>query len=505
MQKVVQYLRRIAARQEVIGKPDGELVKRYVTSGDEAAFEALVRRHGPMVFGVCRRHLHNLHDAEDAFQATFLVLVCKAATLRRPGMVGNWLYGVACRTALHAKRLNAKRREKEAAVPARMDTPKDVRADLLPVLDQELERLAEKYRALVVLCDLEGRTRREVATLLGLPEGTIASRLARGRALLAARLTRRSLAVSGTAMAGALFANATSAGVPPSLMISTLKAASAFASGSTAMAAVPAAVMTLAQGVLKMMLITKVKYAVMVILALGLLTGSGVGIGYHALGRGPHTVSTELMQDAQEATKNRQAKSQDSLKTKKTQEARIPFNVFALRSSHGESMVQVIKEIIEPESWKHDGVAGATPGRIVYYPAGKSIVISSTPEIRDQVATLLTKLEELALEAEERQLRDDLEDQQRKRIIAAERDKEYTRRYYAVGDLSGKDGDPLIKIITETIEASSWIAKNGKGSVQFFPEGKSLVVYQTPEVHSLVASLLEELRQIKKEQERKGK
>src|SRR5712692_2333946 len=102
LSKVIEHVRSILAKQDAAGMTDGDLLKRYVQQRDEAAFETLVRRHGPMVFGVCQRVLHNLHDAEDAFQATFLVLVKKASTVRSTGLLGNWLYGVGYRTALHA-------------------------------------------------------------------------------------------------------------------------------------------------------------------------------------------------------------------------------------------------------------------------------------------------------------------------------------------------------------------------------------------------------------------
>src|SRR5262249_4084004 len=159
-----------------------------------AAFAALVRRHGPMVLGVCRRVLHNPHDADDAFQATFLVLVKKASAVVPRELVGHWLYGVAYRTALKAKTLAARRRRPERQVremsrqPAREE---EVWNDLRPLLDRELDRLPEKLRALVVLCELEGKSRKEAARQLGLAEGTVSSRLARARVLLAKRLARR--------------------------------------------------------------------------------------------------------------------------------------------------------------------------------------------------------------------------------------------------------------------------------------------------------------------------
>src|SRR5439155_16698479 len=140
-------------------------------------------------------------DAEDAFQATFLVLVRKASTLRTPGTLDNWLYGVAQRTALELRRSGTKRRAKEAKVMPRTESDPQPRIDWQACLDEELARLPDRYRAAVVLCDLEGKTRREAAQALGCAEGSVASRLARGRALLAERLSRRGVGLSAGALA----------------------------------------------------------------------------------------------------------------------------------------------------------------------------------------------------------------------------------------------------------------------------------------------------------------
>src|SRR5229473_8244820 len=207
LNKVIGHLRSVLSKQDAAELTDGDLVKRYLQQRDEAAFEALVRRHGPMVMGVCRRVLHTSHDAEDAFQATFLVLVRKASTLRSPGLVANWLHGVAYRTALHARKHSAKRRAKEAKVVREPQTPEDTWADLRPVLDQELQRLPAKYRAVLVLCDLEGKTRKEAARQIGCPEGTVASRLASARVMLAKRLSRYAPAISGGVLAAMLAQN----------------------------------------------------------------------------------------------------------------------------------------------------------------------------------------------------------------------------------------------------------------------------------------------------------
>ena len=234
---VIQHLRRTVLLQDAGELTDGQLLECFVSRQDEAALEVLVRRHGPMVWGVCRRILRNHHDAEDAFQATFLVLVRKAASIVPREMVGNWLYGVAHQTALKARATTAKRRARErqvADMPEPVVTEQDLWRDLQPVLDQELSRLPDKYRVAIVLCDLEGKTRKEAAKQLGCPEGTLAARLTRGRVMLAKRLARHSLAVSGGSLAGLLSQQMASACVPTSVVSSTIKAVTLVAAGQAA-------------------------------------------------------------------------------------------------------------------------------------------------------------------------------------------------------------------------------------------------------------------------------
>jgi RNA polymerase sigma factor (sigma-70 family) len=288
---VFHCIRALALRQHD-GATDGDLLDLYVRQKDEAAFEALVRRHGPMVLGVCRRILGNNHDAEDAFQAAFLVLVRKAASIRPAGMVGNWLYGVAHRTALESRRSAAKRRAKEAQVAPRTGTPDDRLAQLRPLLYQELDRLPDKYRAVLILCDLEGRTRKEAAQQLGLPEGTIASRQARARTILAKRLTRHGVTLSGGVLAAALTQEAASASAPFWLVFATVKAATAYATGpTTAVAAVSAPVAALTEGVLRAMLLSKLKITALLLLVIGVV-GTGWG-QYRTLVSDPPAVQGE--------------------------------------------------------------------------------------------------------------------------------------------------------------------------------------------------------------------
>src|SRR5260221_8379742 len=181
MYSVIQHLRLTVRLQDEAGLTDAQLLEQFIEHRDEAAFAALVRRHGSMVMGVCHRVVRNHQDAEDAFQATFLVLVRKAASIASLGLLVNWLYGVAYNTALKAKASNVKRRAKEKQVTEMPDPPmagQELWSDhLQALLDHELSRLPEKYRVPVILCDLEGRTRKKAAQQLGVPEGSLSSRL----------------------------------------------------------------------------------------------------------------------------------------------------------------------------------------------------------------------------------------------------------------------------------------------------------------------------------------
>jgi RNA polymerase sigma factor (sigma-70 family) len=278
MSGFIQHLRSVL--RDGAGLTDGQLLGDYLSRRDEAAIAALVRRHGPMVWGVCRRVLHNHHDAEDAFQTTFLVLVRKASSIASRELLANWLYGVAHQTALKARATAAKRkgRERQATeMPEPAITQQDPWRDLQPLLDEELSRLPDKYRSVVVLCDLEGKTRKEAARQLGCPEGTVAGRLARARIMLAKRLTRRGVVLSCGALA-AVLAQQASAGVPASVVVSTIKAASLLAAGkAAATGAISVKVAALTEGVMKAMLFTKLKAVLAVVLIFGFLaTGATV-------------------------------------------------------------------------------------------------------------------------------------------------------------------------------------------------------------------------------------
>lgn len=289
--RVVQHLRRAILRRDGAGLTDGQLLQGFVERHDGAAFETLVLRHGPMVLGVCRRLLGNPHDAEDAFQATFLVLVRKADSVVPRDMVGNWLYGVAYQTALKARALALRRRARERQVLTLPETAVCLTedwSDLQPVLDQELSRLPSRYRIPILLCDVQGMTRKEAAQRLGWPEGTLSSRLARARGRLAQRLTRRGVVFSGGSLAAVVSQQTATAHVPASLVSLTVQGANLVVAGKAAtVGALSAPVVALTEGVVHGMLLTKIKVATAVILMAATLGVGGSEVLSRSMGAGP--------------------------------------------------------------------------------------------------------------------------------------------------------------------------------------------------------------------------
>jgi RNA polymerase sigma factor (sigma-70 family) len=267
--KVNESLRSLLQQRDA-QRGNGPLLEAFVTRRDPQAFEALVGRYGPMVLGVCRRVLHNEADAEDAFQATFLVLVRKAASIRKRASVGSWLYGVACRTARQLKLREARRRRKEAeARTVQHDEPsaEELWRDLEPLVDRELERLPERYREAVVLCDLLGQTKREAAAQLHIPEGTLSSRLARARQRLRKRLAGAGAALTSGSLAAVL---AEHPAVAATLLAQTVRSGLAVATGGSLASVVSERIAHVTQEVLGAMLLSKWKVVGVLCLALGL-------------------------------------------------------------------------------------------------------------------------------------------------------------------------------------------------------------------------------------------
>ncbi|HEV3256397.1 MAG TPA: sigma-70 family RNA polymerase sigma factor [Gemmataceae bacterium] len=229
-ERLLGHIRRLVTRPVADPVADAVLLGRFVAQRDEAAFAALVARHGRMVFGVCRRVLRDTHAADDAAQATFMVLARKAAAIQRRDGLAGWLHGVARRVALKAKVARGRRRlhETQALAPAPPDPHPDPLTELsvrelLGILDEEIQRLPVAYRLPVILCCLEGRTQEEVARQLGWTAGSVKGRLERGRARLHERLARLGLTLSAALAAGEVSKGVASAGVPAASLASIVR------------------------------------------------------------------------------------------------------------------------------------------------------------------------------------------------------------------------------------------------------------------------------------------
>ena len=279
-----QYLQRVIGRSREEPLADGKLLERYVLRRDETAFAALADRYGPLVLGVCERVLHNSHDAEDAFQATFLVLARKADRLDRQGPLGNWLYTVAYRTAAKLRADSIRRHAHERntfEMAASVSAEDQSWHELRPVLDEELSQLPEKYRAPLVLCCLEGKSHQQAARELGWPSGSMSRRMTRARELLRRRLVRRGVTVSAALILLLLTKKATASTVPAALAATTVRAAVLFGSAKGgANAFIGSKSVALAQEIARTSLVpTKIKHVATPLLMTVLLTIIAVSIG----------------------------------------------------------------------------------------------------------------------------------------------------------------------------------------------------------------------------------
>jgi RNA polymerase sigma factor (sigma-70 family) len=280
---ILHLIRRVAEDQCLKELPDQELLRRFSGGRDEAAFSALLRRHAAMVMDICRNMLGNEADAEDAFQATFLVLARRVGAIRKKSSVGSWLHGVAYRTALKARADFARRQQHEAggSGPTAAGPSDDLTwREVQQALHAELNQLSECYRAPLVLCYLEGKTQGEAALVLGVSRATVKKRLESARALLRVRLVRRGLGPGAVLVVAAWPAATVSAAVPSILLESTVKAATAIVAGGAATSVVSAKVTALTEGVLKTMFVAKHKIAAAVLVLVSLV---GVGVGLFTL------------------------------------------------------------------------------------------------------------------------------------------------------------------------------------------------------------------------------
>jgi RNA polymerase sigma factor (sigma-70 family) len=284
---VLKHVRKLVAAHELDRLADRCLVQRFAQEGDAAAFEALVHRHGPMVFRVCRQVLRHVHDAEDVFQATFLVLARKASAIKKQASVASWLHGVAYRLSMQARNASTRQRAREQLrePAARVELPADVTwQELQERLHEELARLNDAYRAPLVLCYLESKTQDEAARQLGWSVGTLRRRLDAGRKLLHARLTRRGLTLPAALLAAGLSQQTSDAAITATLIAATAKAACAFAAGkSLGCGEVLAGSATLAEAALKRMFLAKPKTVSLLLLVFGIVAGGAGLLSQHAL------------------------------------------------------------------------------------------------------------------------------------------------------------------------------------------------------------------------------
>ena len=293
LNQVLRQLCRLAGARSVEELGDRQLLEAFAAHHDAEAFTVLVQRHGPLVLGICRRVLHDEHDAEDVFQATFLVLAKKAGSIRRQEAVGSWLCGTAYRIALKARAAAGRRREQERQTDPMTKVDPETEADWLelrPVLDEELNRLPPKYRAPLVLCYLQGKTNEAAAKELGWAPGSMSYRLAQARDLLRTRLQQRGVALSSVALAAALAQNATAAVQAP-LLDATVRASVAFVAGE---AAASAQVVALAEAGLQSLRLAQLKLVAAVALAAVVMVG-GVGIAWKLLPTSPKAPITTPM------------------------------------------------------------------------------------------------------------------------------------------------------------------------------------------------------------------
>ena len=281
------------------GLDEGELLGRFISHHDETAFEEILARHGPMVLGICRRWLGDPDDVDDAFQAVFLILVQKAATLRSRNSLSSWLYSVSLKVAKRARANKARRRSRErpaAEVLAMAQEPENHQLDreTLLILDDEIRRLPEKQQAAIVLCLVQGKTHEAAAAELECPLGTVKSRIAGGRARLARRLARRGLAPLIGLGAASISENLMASSVPQDLVRRTLGAATRLAvSRSISGAAIAASVQNLIDGVLTTMRLARMKSIALGLAVIGILVSASTALVLAQTGRSQNSHDPE--------------------------------------------------------------------------------------------------------------------------------------------------------------------------------------------------------------------
>jgi RNA polymerase sigma factor (sigma-70 family) len=388
---VVHHIRGLVAARRAGAMSDQELLAAFARHHDEAAFAALLQRHGRMVLGVCRRALGHHQDAEDACQATFLILARKAGSIRKRESVASWLHGVAYRVAMNLRRRLARRRVQAAGL---MDVAQaDGTAELTwrevqGVLDEELQRLPERLRVPLLLCYWEGKTRDEAAQELGWTAGTFRGRLDRGRHLLRARLTRRGVTLPAALLASTVLPKAASAALPAALAIATVKGAVLITAGRTlSPGIVSAQVAGLIQGVLRTMFLDKVRTLAAAAFVVAVLGGGTGFLAYQSRLAAAPPASDDAVQ-AGDAVRAQVSRNEDTAQQARADDAateRLPVVAVAF-SPDGKRLVAATADgsitIWDVASGKevarlHAGAAtvlrGTPAGGVAFTPDGKRL------------------------------------------------------------------------------------------------------------------------------------
>jgi RNA polymerase sigma factor (sigma-70 family) len=486
MADLARRLRRLVSATD--SASDADLLDRFVTDRDGLAFAALVSRHGPMVLAVCRRVLRHRQDAEDAFQATFLVLARRAQAVKPRSLLGNWLYGVAYRTALAARRLVLVRRTRETkAVMMRVEhTPDDgVSLELREALDRELAALPNVYRAAVVTCDLEGLSRREAAVRLGWTEGTLSSRLARGRALLARRLSRFGLVVPAAGLA----AVSASGAVASELTEATVRLGTLALAGEAVVAAPVAALM---EGAMGTMMLTKFK-----VLAAALVVGCAVAVtavaGWRADAAGTGAAEPKGTDAPKRAAPN---PDKERIAELERERERLLKELAELKDrlakveaeQRARAKERALAEMLDrnanrtPDAVPKTPVPGSNLPSLEY-----PIPVPKSPDAFDPAPKGASSPRPPQDPARSGPKMGSAPNQPSGVASGA------SVRVYSVGDLAGdeKEGEALAKVVRATVEPKSWGVDAG---VEYLPGRKVLVVRQTENAHKEVAELLKLLQ-----------
>jgi RNA polymerase sigma factor (sigma-70 family) len=370
---------------------DGQLLDRFVERREASAFEAIVERYGPLVWGVYRRVLRDHHDAEDAFQATFLVLMRKAASVMPREKLGNWLYGVAIQAAMKARATRAKRRVRERPAWTMTEpesVPDEYPDEQLSRLDREVTRLPEKYRVPIILCELEGKTHRQAAEHLGWPVGTVSCRLSRARALLASRLSRPEMPLTAGALTVLLAYDVASACVPPELVILTAQAATLATAGKAVTAGVVSAEAAALTGeVLKAMLLNKLKIITATLVMISAFAAGGTALSYGTQTAEPAVRRQALQRLIKERTEEleRLTKDLEGL-TAENKEDLPRFKQWLTRQALPEDDEQQVSDALQPTLRWGGYIFSASPTgnrAIAYNPVTreeKSVQLNATKE-----------------------------------------------------------------------------------------------------------------------------